>query len=253
MPDERHNHQTMTNADERHGAATRLWAEKWLSTERLAPYLEECGGNIDRALELYEWNASLGQLLMRDISHFEVALRNTYNNVMESCWDGEGHWLLDDASPARRPVMRKSAKGMLDSNRINRKTIDAAAAGLPKGFSSGSLVAGLTLGFWVHLTDRSREAVIWRSDLYRAWPKGTNRTELQERLYGILRVRNRVAHNERLFNPKRSELSPKKVDADAVELLGQLCPKAVDFLYGDSATPVNDFLLEHPAPADVKL
>ena len=125
--------------------------------------------------------------------------------------------------------------------------------GLPKGFTTGKLVAGLTLGFWVHLTDRSREAVIWRSGLYHAWPKGTNRAELQERLYGILRVRNRAAHNERLFSPKRDELSPRRVDADAVGLLGMLCPEAEDYLYGGGALPLDAFLAEHPAPAEVEL
>lgn len=110
MADERNNHQTMENVNGvRHGAAMRSWAEKWLSGERLAPYLEQCDGDIDRALELYKWNAALGQLLMRDIFHFEVALRNAYNDVMESRWDGEGHWLFDDASPARRPVMSGSS------------------------------------------------------------------------------------------------------------------------------------------------
>ncbi|RGJ69085.1 hypothetical protein DXD49_03025 [Collinsella sp. TM05-38] len=254
MSDERNNYQTMKCAAQgRRDATMRLWAEKWLSAERLFPYLEECNGDIDKALELYEWNASLGQFLMRDISHFEVALRNAYNDIMESRWDGEEHWLLDDASPARRPVPRKSASGMLDSNRINRKTIDAAASSLPSGFTTGSLVAGLTLGFWVHLADRSREAVIWRSGLYLAWPKGTKRAELQEKLYGILRVRNRVAHNERLFDPKRDELSPRKVDADAVSLFGQLCPEAADFLYGDHDLPLDAFLADYPAPVKVEL
>lgn len=52
--------------------------------------------------------------------------------------------------------MRKSGKGTVDVNRINRKIIDVAVNGLPEGFSSGDLVSNLTLGFWVHLTDRSR-------------------------------------------------------------------------------------------------
>ena len=243
MSDERNNHQTMKCAAQGcRDVTTRLWAEKWLSAERLFPYLEECNGDIDKALELYEWNASLGQFLMRDISHFEVALRNAYNDIMESRWDGEEHWLLDDASP-----------GMRDSNRINRKTIDAAVSSLPRGFTAGSLVAGLTLGFWVHLADRSREAVMWRSGLYLAWPKGTKRAELQEKLYGILRIRNRVAHNERLFDPKRSELSPKKVDADAVGLLRVLCPEAAEYLYGNDERPLDAFLADYPAPVKVEL
>ncbi len=241
------------DAEDEQAPSALPWAEKWLSAERLTPYLKACGGDAEKALALYEWNSSLAQLLMRDISNFEVALRNACNAAMESSWQGDAHWLLDENSPARRPVMRKSARGILDSNRINRRTIDAAVDGLPKGFSTGNLVAGLTLGFWVHLSDRSREAVIWRSGLYRAWPKGTNRAELQERLYGILRVRNRVAHNERLFDPKRPELSPKKVDTDAIELLGILCPEATDYLYGEGGAPIGKFLNEHPAPVAVEL
>ncbi len=45
---------------------------------------------------------------MRDISYFEVALRNAYNDTMGSRWDGDEHWLLDDGSPVRKPVVRKS-------------------------------------------------------------------------------------------------------------------------------------------------
>lgn len=36
------------------------WAEHWLSTSRLSSYLDLCGGDIDRALELHEWNLMLG-------------------------------------------------------------------------------------------------------------------------------------------------------------------------------------------------
>ncbi len=229
------------------------WAEKWLSAERFAPYLESCDGDVGKALDLYRWNVSLGQFLMRDISYFEVALRNSYNAVMEARWDGEAHWLLDDKSPARRPVVRKSNKGETDVNRVNRIIIDKATDGLPKDFSIGSLVAGLTLGFWVHLTDRSREAVIWRTGLYEAWPKGANRAKLQECLDGILRIRNRIAHNERLFNPKRDQLSPKKVNADAVRLLGQLQPDAAKYLSNAEDVTFDEFLEQHPAPVDVEL
>lgn len=76
--------------NERSGSA-REWAERWLSPERLAPYLAACGGDIGRALELYEWNISLGQVLMRDISHFEVALRNSYDRALREYWDGGAH------------------------------------------------------------------------------------------------------------------------------------------------------------------
>lgn len=226
------------------------WAERWLSPERLAPYLAVCDGDIQRAIELYEWNISLGQAIIRDVSHLEVALRNSYDRAMRESW-GDG-WLEDDASPVRRPVMRSSARGyQLDANRINRKTIDTAISCLPVGGSHGDLVAALTFGFWVHLADRSREAVIWRTGLYLAWPKGARRQDLQQSLYGILAVRNRVAHVERLFDSRNA--SPKSADKDAVRLFGQLCPEAQARLYEDDMTGLDLFLREHPAPASVSL
>lgn len=251
MADERNHHQA--GDAERRDAAILPWAEKWLSAARFVPYLEASGNDAEVALELYRWNVALGQFLMRDISYFEVALRNAYNDVMEARWDGAEHWLLDDASPVRRPVVRRSGRGSADVNRVNRKIIDVAASGLPDGFSPGDLVSNLTLGFWVHLTDRSREAVIWRTGLYAAWPKGTRRAELQDRLDGILRVRNRIAHNERLFNPSRAQLSPVRANADARELLGQLCPEAAAYAQGPDAETIGDFLSLNPAPVGVRL
>ena len=103
------------------------------------------------------------------------------------------------------------------------------------------------------LTDRSREAVIWRTGLYAAWPKGTRRVALQNRLDGILRVRNRIAHNERLFNPKCEQLSPMRVNADALALLGQLCPEAAAYVRGLDKETIEDFLARNPAPVNVRL
>ena len=75
---------------------TREWAGLWLSEERLVPYLEACGGDADRAVELHEWNISLAQVLMRDVAHLEVAMRNAYDRALSDAWGGGAHWLLDD-------------------------------------------------------------------------------------------------------------------------------------------------------------
>ena len=110
------------------------------------------------------------------------------------------------------------------------------------------------LGFWVHLTDRSRETAIWRMCLCRTWPKGTRRKELQHLLNGMLRVRNRAAHTERLFNPAEAELSSLSAVSAALKLLGGLCPEAARWLYGDDGmTPIELFCEGHPAPTAVRL
>ena len=234
--------------------ATRAWAERWLSHKRLAPYLAACEDDVERALDLYEWNISLGQVLMRDVSHFEVALRNAYDRVMGERWSG-AHWLLDDGSPVLRPIVRISKNGKArDVNLVNRRAVTEARSNAHDGDDPNQVIANLMLGFWAHLTDRSRERDLWIPYLNAAWPKGTSRNDLNRDLAAINRVRNRVAHNERLFDPLTETLSPARADADITQLLRVLCPEAAERLYGDGGrTPVELFCKEHPAPADVRL
>ena len=86
-----------------------------------------CEGDIDLALELHEWNISLGKVLMGDIAHFEVAIRNAYNRVLEENFKSDKHWLLDESSPVVRPILRNSkTKKLRDVNLMNRKAISDA-------------------------------------------------------------------------------------------------------------------------------
>ena len=229
------------------------WVERWLSTPRLAPYLAACEGDTERALDLYEWNIDLGQVLMRDVAHFEVALRNAYDRVMRERWEG-GHWLLDEGSPVLRPIVRVSKnKNLRDVNLVNRRAVCEARSNAHDRENPDQVVANLMLGFWVHLTDRSRERDLWIPYLHAAWPKGTDRNKLNRSLAAINRVRNRVAHNERLFNPLEGALSPTNADKDILTLLRALCPEAAERMYGGNETPVELFCQEHPAPANVRL
>ena len=82
--------------------------ELWLSEPRLNMYLRAAGDDPWRAYELYLWNANLAQVLLRDISFFEVALRNSHDRCMTKRWNGEAHWLPDPLSPVRSPILRKS-------------------------------------------------------------------------------------------------------------------------------------------------
>lgn len=233
---------------------TSEWVERWLSHKRLAPYLAACGCDVERALDLYEWNISLGQVLMRDVSHFEVALRNAYDRVMGERWGG-AHWLLDDGSPVLRPIVRMSKNGNpRDVNLVNRRAVAEARSNAHDKDDPDQVIANLMLGFWAHLTDRSRERDLWIPYLNAAWPRGTDRNGLNHALAAISRVRNRVAHNERLFDPLTEALSPTSADADIIRLLRALCPEAAEQLYGNGGrTPVELFCEEHPAPADVRL
>ncbi len=241
------------NGERGSGDAQRLWIEDWLSTARFAPYLAACSGSVDTALDLYLWNVGLCQVLMADISHFEVALRNAYDRALRESWGGEEHWLLDKRSPVCSPIMRTSkSKRLLDVNLANRKAISQAQGRAHNSTDPDQVIPNLTMGFWAHMTDRSRERDLWIPYLHTAWPTGTDRAELHLKIHAINKVRNRVAHNERLFNPARDAFLPTTVDANIFRLLRALCPEAAARLYGgDGAASVELYVRDHPTPANV--
>lgn len=247
----------MTNKSEQSLSSndTMQWAIRWLSAPRLAPYLASCNENIDRALDLYLWNVGLCQVLMADISHFEVALRNAYDETLRISWRGNKHWLLDDQSPVRAPIMRTSrSKQLLDVNIANRKAISQAQSRAHDANDPDQVISNLMMGFWAHLTDRSRERDLWIPYLHSAWPAGTNRAKLNRTIYAINKLRNRVAHNERLFNPTQDEFLPTIVDANIIRLLRDLCPEATVKLFGnEKETSAERYKREHPLPVSVKL
>lgn len=81
--------------------ARREWAERWLSQSRFSSYLELCNDDVNKALELHEWNLVLGRALMGDIAHFELTLRNAYDRVLTERFEGSEHWLFDANSPVK--------------------------------------------------------------------------------------------------------------------------------------------------------
>lgn len=232
----------------------RAHIESWLSAPRYEKYLEASGGNDSIALDLYLWNVGLAQAVLKDVSFFEVALRNAYNRTITSNWDGAGHWLFDDASPVRRPILRRNKRGQVnDANRLNRNSIDHLRSGLRENATADDVVSNLSLGFWAHMTDRSHERDLWIPSIHKAWPKGTTRSEVNDQIARINRVRNRAAHHEHLFVPAECSCATLQSCRDAVYLFAQLEPVACDYVYGGDITrcSVDDYLEENPAPCDV--
>jgi hypothetical protein len=71
------------------------WLERWLSTPRFGRYLAAAGGDGERALGLYDWNARISAAVLCDLAHFEVALRNAYDVALTAAKpSGQTHWTL---------------------------------------------------------------------------------------------------------------------------------------------------------------
>lgn len=210
------------------------------------PYLRACDGDFRKALELYEWNIDLGTELLKDIAVFEVGLRNAYDRTMANVWQGDFHWLLDQESPVNTPILRKRKGKTIDANVLNRQAINEASRKAKGTPSPNAVVSNLTLGFWSHLTDKAHERDLWIPYLHKAWPDGTNRSDLNEKICSINKCRNRISHHEKLFNTAAIS-DPSVIDITIGKLFSLLYPLQTLF---DCEEPsrIDAFLVEHPFP-----
>lgn len=210
------------------------WIITWLSAPRWQRYLRAASNDPDKALALYEWNLQLAAALMHDVAHIEVAVRNSYNKVLEDHWAGGEHWLLDSSSPIRSALVRKRRGKNIDLNERNRRSIDEAFQRLHTNAPAvGAIIAELSFGFWRHLTDTAHEKTLWVPYLSRAFPKGTNRRDIEASLMMINTVRNRASHHEPLFTSRREE-EITQCQAKIVDLAQMLLPELATHLQATS-------------------
>lgn len=177
------------------------WVERWLSVPRHAVYLAAAGGDAERALELYDWNAQVSAALLRDLAHLEVALRNAYDRVLAAWRPGPAHWTVA-GQQVFAPVFRTRNRRRVDVNQQPREALRKAmaAAGGPAA-TPGKVVAELMFGFWRFLSSAAHEKTLWVPCLHRAFPPGTDRRRDVDGPVGRLHdLRNRVAHHEPLLH-----------------------------------------------------
>jgi hypothetical protein len=200
---------------------------------------------------MYEWNVALGQALMRDIAHFEVALRNAYDTAFTAKWADTDHWLLSPSSPVVMPIWRVKAnrsglKRGTDVNYVNRKAVDSAVqkCGGVRA-TAGKVIAELSFGFWRSLTTASHEKSIWVPYLHFAYPKGTSRSAVDNDLRDINVVRNRIAHHEPIFgrhhNPTQE---PRQIHTTVVQLMQMFSSDAANHV--SSTSTVMSVLAQRP-------
>jgi hypothetical protein len=160
-----------------------------LSEIRLEPYLAAVGGDLERALTLYVWNARMAGALFEEIHYAEVFLRNALVAQLEAIAAANpntGDWyeagFLDEASFAE--ISRAKEK-------LSRRHTSP---------TEGRIIAELPLGFWHNLL-ASHEQRLWERGLYRAFVNlplsdSNEHLEVAQRLHELGELRNRIAHHE---------------------------------------------------------
>jgi hypothetical protein len=187
---------------------------KAISPDRFQTYRVASGFDEVRALELYLWNARLGEAFHTPIQAVEVGLRNSINSALSAVyttnwWDCKN--LFD--------ILDEDRKGDLTTvfRRIRNRKQD---------LETGQVVAGLSFGFWVGILDGRYNPPIWGGQLRRAFPylpNSNGRKSLHSRVKNVATLRNRISHHEPLIG--------RDVSADfsnIMTLLEWICPaKAV--------------------------
>jgi hypothetical protein len=201
------------------------WHESYLGNERFAIFLEARDSDRARAIALVDWDRDMRAELHKALGEWEVALRNAYDAALRKWWSGEKHWLVDPLSPVQRPVFHQ----FKDINEKSREAIAKAVHYAKRQVKEGeevpasSVIANLPLDFWRYLSTAAREKSLWVPVLFRAFPKGSDRAEVDRQIQMLYRLRNRIAHLEPIFR------KPVKVySANLVHSCERICPPLAD-------------------------
>lgn len=206
----------------------------WISKDCFQKYLDAANGDTVLALELYSWNVDLSAALFRDFSHLEVALRNSCDRALfrrgRQVANG-ADWLKSDVDA--RLVLPTVPRTQGTVRTLCEKLEDARGY---SGFSDnpsvprGKILAEISFGFWKYLFTTEMRKILWEGCLdlefgYVSPTKTVDPAKLHEDLEKLMKLRNRIAHHESIFDKTPQE------DHDALlrvtELLGPVVHKFV--------------------------
>jgi hypothetical protein len=171
-------------------ANVRSNVEAALSGDRLSVYQAAVGGSLERAIDLYCWNAAVGSAFFGPIGVLEVVLRNALDRQLSRAFSSP--WYEDRTFLANDPKIEARIQAAKDEITKRRNTV-----------THPRMVAQLSFGFWVQLLrpgpNGAYVPAIWGPALSKAFPAGTKRSRVVAELDPLLKFRNRVAHHEPIF------------------------------------------------------
>lgn len=191
-----------------------------ITGDRLSSYLTAAGGDLGRALALYDWNTRASAAVLATSAMVEVIVRNALDVSLQHWADqrrGGGDWL--DVAPL-------DAQGQADvvkaRDRATRRGRDPEV--------HGKVVAELSFGFWRYLAASRYLTALWIPGAHAAFPNGPSdlrmrREQVELRLHNLMIVRNRAAHHEPIH---RRDLA--RDFRDAVTVAGWVHPQGAVWL-----------------------
>jgi hypothetical protein len=183
--------------------------ERTITKERLTRYLGATHQNISRALELYEFNVQLSEVLYGLLHGIEVTVRNAEHHALTASYGTPTWYDLAPLSPYWRDQL------------ANAKAKPGVAR------RPGKVVAELTFGFWVDLVQNANHRSFWVGQkLHVAFPNAhRHRRLIHDRLKAIQLLRNRISHHEPVLTATNALYNGNSVITlpDLLECAGWVC------------------------------
>lgn len=183
-----------------------------LTPPRLSKYLAVTQRQPGHALRLYILNTKVSAAMMVDLHYVEIALRNRFARELAARFGNE--WFM---APAFLALLDKRSQDILFRARKDAGKHTPAGQAPP----TGKVIAELTFGFWLQLTDSRLEHSLWVPCLHKAFAprKAPKRSTFNQQLEKLRQLRNRIAHHEPIFHLDLGDARRRIVDVAAL-----LCP-----------------------------
>jgi hypothetical protein len=146
------------------------------------------------SLRLYHWNAQVSAAFLFPLHIFELCIRNSAANAIESFYNANWPWgaafLMSLPDPPR-------------PNFSPKREVQRVANNNP---TTGKVIADLKFAFWVSMYTARHQGRLWTPYILREYPNfpagtspGTARQLIYRAADGLRELRNRIAHHEPIF------------------------------------------------------
>ncbi|MDN5858132.1 MAG: hypothetical protein L0H84_05865 [Pseudonocardia sp.] len=208
------------------GSLPPAWVTSVLSVARFDRYRVVTSGESDAAIALYAWNVEVSAAFVVPLHWAEMAFRNVLHARLAGHY-GRADWWV--AAPLDQNGHRKVGEAQAMLRRLGKNPTIA-----------DSVVAELSLGFWVSLLAKHYSRTLWVPLLWRCFP-GRSRLDVHTDYKHVLFLRNRISHGEPIH---RRHLAADH--AAVCRLLGELSPQALHLARPHDQVPA--VLARRPTP-----